>query len=176
MKCTHKSYSNKHKPYPHLFLCLFSSLTITSSLLASTRPPHAPATRASIPLAKSMTPATRASIPHRQINNARNAGVHPPSPNQQRPQRGRPSPSPNQQRPQRGRPSPTPCHKRPQRGRQFPCAIYGEGGAERPGVRSNHRRKSASAPSRKNETFLDSLAQANYNIRVESWEWFLALD
>ena len=78
MKCTHKSYSNKHKPYPHLFLCLFSSLTITSSLLASTRPPHAPATRASIPLAKSTTPATRASIPHRQINNARNAGVHPP--------------------------------------------------------------------------------------------------
>ena len=162
MKCTHKSYSNKHKPYPHLFLCLFSSLTITSSLLASTRPPHAPATRASIPLAKSTTPATRASIPHRQINNARNAGVHPPSP--------------NQQRPQRGRPSPIACHKRPQRERQFPLAIYGEGGAERPGVRSNHRRKSASAPSRKNETFLDSLAQANYNIRVESWEWFLALD
>ena len=63
MKCTHKSYSNKHKPYPHLFLCLFSSLTITSSLLASTRPPHAPATRASIPIAKSTTPATRASIP-----------------------------------------------------------------------------------------------------------------
>ena len=148
MKCTHKSYSNKHKPYPHLFLCLFSSLTITSSLLASTRPPHAPATRASIPLAKSTTPATRASIPHRQINNARNAGVHPPSPNQQRPQRGRPSTSPFMER----------------------------GGAERPGVRSNHRRKSASAPSRKNETFLDSLAQANYNTRVESWEWFLALD
>ena len=39
-----------------------------------------PATRASIPLAKSTTPATRASIPHRQINNARNAGVHSPSP------------------------------------------------------------------------------------------------
>ena len=162
MKCTHKSYSNKHKPYPHLFLCLFSSLTITSSLLASTRPPHAPATRASIPLAKSTTPATRASIPPSHVITARNAGVPPPSPNQQRPQRKRPSPSPNQQRPQRGR--------------QFPLAIYGEGVAERPGVRSNHRRKSASAPSRKNETFLDSLAQANYNIRVESWEWFLALD
>ena len=70
----------------------------------------------------------------------------------------------------------SPTYVRPQRGRQFPLAIYGEGVAERPGVRSNHRRKSASAPSRKNETFLDSLAQANYNIRVESWEWFLALD
>ena len=176
MKCTHKSYSNKHKPYPHLFLCLFSSLTITSSLLASTRPPHAPA--------------TRASIPHRQINNARNAGVHPPSPNQQRPQRGRPSTIACHKRPQRKRPSPSPNQQRPQRGRPFPIAksttpatrasihlaIYGEGVAERPGVRSNHRRKSASAPSRKNETFLDSLAQANYNIRVESWEWFLALD
>ena len=33
------------------------------------------------PLAKSTTPATRASIPPRQINNARNAGVHSPSPN-----------------------------------------------------------------------------------------------
>ena len=133
MKCTHKSYSNKHKPYPHLFLCLFSSLTITSSLLASTRPPHAPATRASIPLAKSTTPATRASIPLAK--------------------------------------STTPATRA-----SIPLAIYGEGVAERPGVRSNHRRKSASAPSRKNETFLDSLAQANYNIRVESWEWFLALD
>ena len=147
MKCTHKSYSNKHKPYPHLFLCLFSSLTITSSLLASTRPPHAPATRASIPH-RQINNARNAGVhPPRQINNARNAGVHPPSPNQQRPQRGRPSTSP-----------------------------FMERVAERPGVRSNHRRKSASAPSRKNETFLDSLAQANYNIRVESWEWFLALD
>ena len=52
------------------------------------------------PLAKSTTPATRASIPPRKINNARNAGVHSPSQNQQRPQRGRP----------------------------LPLAIYGEGG------------------------------------------------
>ena len=176
MKCTHKSYSNKHKPYPHLFLCLFSSLTITSSLLASTRPPHAPATRASIPLAKSTTPATRASIPHRQINNARNASVHSPSPNQQRPQRGRPFPIAKSTTPATRASIPLAKSTTPATRASIHLAIYGEGGAERPGVRSNHRRKSASAPSRKNETFLDSLAQANYNIRVESWEWFLALD
>ena len=41
-----------------------------------------------------------------QINNARAASVHSPSPNQQRPRRGRP----------------------------FPLAIYGEGVANRPGV------------------------------------------
>ena len=161
MKCTHKSYSNKHKPYPHLFLCLFSSLTITSSLLASTRPPHAPATRASIPH-RQINNARNAGVhPPRQINNARNASVHPPRQINDARNAGVHSPSPNQQRPQRGRPSTSPFMER---------------GAERPGVRSNHRRKSASAPSRKNETFLDSLAQANYNIRVESWEWFLALD
>ena len=142
MKCTHKSYSNKHKPYPHLFLCLFSSLTITSSLLASTRPPHAPATRASIPH-RQINNARNAGVhPPRQINNARNAGVHPPShvisarnagvnspiACHKRPQRGRPFPSPNQQRPQHGRPFPSPNQQRPQRGRQFPLAIYGEGG------------------------------------------------
>ena len=171
------------------------------------------------PIAKSTTPATRASIPHRQINNARNASVHSPSPNQQRPQRGRPSPIACHNRPQRERPFPhrqinnarnagvhPPSHVinarnagvHPPRqinnarnagvhppshvinarnaGVNSPSPFMERGGAERPRVRSNHRRKTASAPSRKNETFLDSLAQANYNIRVESWEWFLALD
>ena len=33
--------------------------------------------------------------------------------------------------------SPSPNHLRPLRGRQFPLAIYGEGVADRPGVRSN---------------------------------------
>ena len=48
------------------------------------------------------------SLPPRRINNARTAGVHSPSQNQQCPRRGRP----------------------------FPLAIYGEGVADRPGVRS----------------------------------------
>ena len=162
MKCTHKSYSNKHKPYPHLFLCLFSSLTITSSLLASTRPPHAPA--------------TRASIPHRQINNARNAGVHPPSHVINARNAGVHPPRQINNARNAGVHPPSHVINARNAGVNSPSPFMERGVAERPGGRSNHRRKSASAPSRKNETFLDSLAQANYNIRVESWEWFLALD
>ena len=52
----------------------------------------APLQGALFPLAESTTPAPRASIPPRQINNTRAAGVHSPSPNQQRPHRGRPFP------------------------------------------------------------------------------------
>ena len=72
------------------------------------------------PLAKSTTPAPRASIPPRRINNTRAAGVHSPSPNQQHPHRRRP----------------------------FPLAIYGEGVADRPGVRSESSTLALSQPSR----------------------------
>ena len=131
-------------------------------------------------------------LPPHQINNARTAGVHSPSQNQQRPHRGRPfpltkstmpaprarsSPSPNQQRPRRGRPfplaksttpaprasipprkinnaraagvhSPSQNQQHPHRGRPFPLAIYGEGVADRPGVRSESSTLALSQPSR----------------------------
>ena len=80
----------------------------------------APLQGALFPLAESTTPAPRASIPPRQINNTRAAGVHSPSPNQQHPRRGRP----------------------------FPLAIYGEGVADRPGVRSESSTLALSQPSR----------------------------
>mgnify|MGYP004644213887 CR=1 FL=1 len=64
-----------------------------------------------------------------------------------RTKRGRLSPSPNTLRPQRDRQihdarnagvySPSTNTLRPQRGRLFPLAIYGEGVADRPGVRSD---------------------------------------
>ena len=60
------------------------------------------------------------SLPPRQINNARTAGVHSPSQNQQRQHRERP----------------------------FPLAIYGEGVADRPGVRSESSTLALSQPSR----------------------------
>ena len=44
--------------------------------------------------------------------------------------------SPNQSRPRSGRLFPSPNQSRPRSGRLFPIAIYGEGVADRPGVRS----------------------------------------
>ena len=88
--------------------------------LGSIRALVIPGLRYAYPGLYSGAPSGRSLPPH-QINNARTAGVHSPSPNQQRPHRGRAlpprrinnaraagvhSPSQNQQRPHRGRPFP----------------------------------------------------------------------